>query len=277
MKSIEVFHADDTRTRGAGGGGPTSDVEELLCFLRGLDAAAYAVSVHSRRTEPTDFAERKLGDAQLPFVAIEGQPVCVGACPTPQEISDLLRLGCEGVTEDLTCCQEVWCCGNLIRAAPPAVDAGEPKPNRAPSGRRKQTVLFICRYNTCRSQMAEAFLRQEAGDRFEVFSCGLESRPVHRLTIAVLQEIGLDIRQQESKECGRFLGRLSVNYAIFVCHVHEDQCPKIFPFAMNHVRWPFQDPTTAPGTEDEQLAVFRRVRDEIRDRILAWLVALPVE
>jgi len=135
----------------------------------------------------------------------------------------------------------------------------------------KPVVLFICRHNTCRSQMAEAILRHEAGDRFDVFSCGLESRPVHRFTVEVMKEIGLDISQQKSKNVNVYLGKLSVNYAVFVCHVEEDQCPKLFPFALQYLRWPFQDPTTATGTDEEQLAVFRRVRDEIRGKIREWL------
>ena len=123
--------------------------------------------------------------------------------------------------------------------------------------------------------MAEAILRHEAGDRFDVYSCGLESRPVHRLTVAVMQEIGLDISQQQSKDVGRFLGKFRANFAVFVCDVEEKQCPRIFPFARQYLRWPFQDPTTAPGTDEEQLAVFRRVRDEIRDKIRDWLRTLP--
>jgi len=147
----------------------------------------------------------------------------------------------------------------------------EKTPQPSQPNKEKPIVLFICRHNTCRSQMAEAILRHEAGDRFEVFSCGLESRPVHRFTVEVMKEIGLDISQQKSKDFRPYLGQLSVSFAIFVCHMDEDQCPKLFPFALQHLRWPFQDPTTVAGTDEEQLAVFRRVRDEIRDKIREWL------
>ena len=126
----------------------------------------------------------------------------------------------------------------------PSREAVQTGISHSSGGEPKPIVLFICRHNTCRSQMAEAILRHEAGDRFDVYSCGLESRPVHRLTVAVMQEIGLDISQQQSKDVGRFLGKFRANFAVFVCDVDEEQCPHIFPFALHHLRWPFQDPTT---------------------------------
>ena len=163
------------------------------------------------------------------------------------------------------------------RVKQPSREAVKPGTGHSSGGEPKPIVLFICRHNTCRSQMAEAILRHEAGDRFEVHSCGLEPHPMHRLTVAVMQEVGLDISQQQSKDVGRFLGRFSVQFAIFVCRVEEDQCPRIYPFALQHLCWPFQDPTTVTGTEEEQLVVFRRVRDEIQGKIREWLGPLPTE
>ena len=85
----------------------------------------------------------------------------------------------------------------------------------------------------------------------------------------------MDISHQQSKGVTQFMGHMRLNYAIFVCHVDENQCPKIFPFTLQYLRWPFQDPTTVSGTEEEQLVVFRRVRDEIRAAIRDWLASLP--
>ena len=82
----------------------------------------------------------------------------------------------------------------------------------------KQNVLFLCTGNSCRSQMAEGFLRKYAGDRFEVFSAGLDPKPIHQLAIQVMDEVGVDIAEQQSKGVDTVLGKQSFTHAIFVCH-----------------------------------------------------------
>jgi len=122
-------------------------------------------------------------------------------------------------------------------------------------------VLFLCTGNSCRSQMAEGFLRQLAGDRFEVFSAGTKPVGVNPDAIAVMKEIGVDISQQSSKGVAGLVGSY-FPYVITVCDKAKESCP-IFPGVYQRLHWSFEDPASARGTEEERLAVFRRVRDEI--------------
>lgn len=135
-------------------------------------------------------------------------------------------------------------------------------------------VLFLCTGNSARSQMAEALLRQLAGDRFEVYSAGLEPKGVHPLTRQVLAEIGIDSRDQTSKDLAQFLGRVHFGYVITVCANAEARCP-IFPGVGVRLHWPFDDPAAAEGSNEERLAVFRRVRDEIEAQVRTWLATNP--
>ncbi len=138
----------------------------------------------------------------------------------------------------------------------------------------KTRVLFLCTGNSARSQMAEAFLRQYAGDRFEVYSAGLEPKGIHPFTRQVLAEVGLDISGQTSKDLGQFLGKVHFGYLITVCANAEQRCP-VFPGLGTRLYWPFDDPTVIGGSEAERLAAFRRVRDEIATRIQAWIQTNP--
>ena len=137
----------------------------------------------------------------------------------------------------------------------------------------KQIVLFLCSGNSCRSQMAEAFLRHEAGDRFEAASAGLEPKPIHPLTLQVLQEAGISTKGLHSKGLEEFLGHVATNYVIFVCDKAHQACPRIYPFALQSLYWPFEDPAAFQGTPEEQLARFRAVRDQIHDQINRWRAA----
>ena len=133
----------------------------------------------------------------------------------------------------------------------------------------KPTVLILCTGNSCRSHLAEGLLRSMAGDLFEVHSAG--SKPVgyvHPLAIRVMQEIGIDISGHRSKSMNEFL-HTPVETVITVCGGADQACP-IFPGQVNRHHWPFDDPAHATGTEAEKLAVFRRVRDEIRRRFEAY-------
>jgi arsenate reductase len=127
----------------------------------------------------------------------------------------------------------------------------------------KPTVLILCTGNSCRSHMAEGILQQAAGDLMEVHSAG--SKPagyVHPLAIKVLAEIGIDISSHTSKHMNEFLNR-PITTVITVCGNADQACP-MFPGQVNRYHWGFDDPAHATGTEEEVLAVFRRVRDEIK-------------
>ena len=129
----------------------------------------------------------------------------------------------------------------------------------------KPLVLILCTGNSCRSHLAEGFLRQFAGDVLEVASAG--SRPagyVHPLAIQVMREAGVDISAHTSKHMDEFLTR-RVETVITVCGNADQACP-LFPGQVNRHHWPFEDPAHATGTDEEKLAVFRRVRDEIKAR-----------
>ena len=137
--------------------------------------------------------------------------------------------------------------------------------------RPKTKVLFVCKHNSARSQMAEAFLRHYAGDRFEVYSAGLEPAKVHPLAVRVMQEIGIDISHHKSEPISYYLGRLKVGYAVVVCHIDEEAYPSLYPFTRNLWHWPFEDPASFEGGEEERLAKFREIRDLIGRRGRAWV------
>ena len=132
-------------------------------------------------------------------------------------------------------------------------------------------VLILCTGNSCRSHLAEGILRAAVGDSLEVASAG--SKPagyVHPLAIRAMQEIGIDISQHRSKHLSEFLEQ-KVETVITVCGNADQACP-MFPGQVNRYHWGFDDPAHATGTEDEQFAVFRRVRDEIRRVFEAYAV-----
>jgi arsenate reductase (thioredoxin) len=134
----------------------------------------------------------------------------------------------------------------------------------------KVKVLFLCTGNSARSQMAEAFLRTYAGDRFEVFSAGLEPQDIHPLTRKVMEEIDFDLSGQYSRDVVEFLGHAHFGYVITVCAQAESRCP-IFPGASIRLHWPFEDPAAFQGTEEQKLNKFREIRDQIRLQIESWL------
>lgn len=133
----------------------------------------------------------------------------------------------------------------------------------------KPTVLILCTGNSCRSHLAEGILRSVAGDFLNVVSAG--SKPagyVHPLAIVAMREIGIDLAGHSSKHMNTFLDQ-PVETVITVCGNADQACP-IFPGQLNRHHWPFEDPAHATGTEEEQLAVFRRVRNEIRRTFTAY-------
>ncbi|MFM9032042.1 MAG: arsenate reductase ArsC [Opitutaceae bacterium] len=133
----------------------------------------------------------------------------------------------------------------------------------------KPLVLILCTGNSCRSHLAEGILRQVAGNLIEVASAG--SKPagyVHPLAIRALGEIGIDISAHTSKHLDAFTAR-PVETVITVCGNADQVCP-VFPGQLNRHHWPFDDPAHATGSEEEKMAVFRRVRDEIRRVFTAY-------
>lgn len=127
----------------------------------------------------------------------------------------------------------------------------------------RPAVLILCTGNSCRSHLAEGILRAAAGDLLDVQSAG--SNPagyVHPLAVRAMAEIGIDLSAHRSKHMNDFLGT-PIETVITVCGKADQACP-VFPGQVNRHHWPFDDPAHATGTEAEQLAVFRRVRDEIR-------------
>ena len=136
----------------------------------------------------------------------------------------------------------------------------------------KKRVLFLCTGNSARSQMAEAFLRQYAGENFEAFSAGLEPKGVNPLTNRVMSEVGIDISSQKSKSVSEYLGKVFIQTLITVCDNAEKNCPTSWPGIVNKLHWSFEDPAAFIGTEDEKLSKFREVRDQIDQKIQTWVV-----
>jgi len=136
----------------------------------------------------------------------------------------------------------------------------------------KQRVLFLCTGNSARSQMAEAFLRSYADDRFEVHSAGVEPKG-HILpdVLTVMKESGLDISDQRSKSVSEYLGKTHFAHVITVCGDAEENCPAVFLNMGNHEHWPFDDPAKFEGSDFERLNFTRGVRDQIATRIREWL------
>lgn len=139
-------------------------------------------------------------------------------------------------------------------------------------GRKRPQVLFLCTHNTARSQMAEALLRRHTGDRFEVYSAGYEPTDINPFTRQVMAEVGLDLGGQYAKGVKEYLGKINFAYVIIVCDRAEKTCPTAFPsISRQRLFWPFEDPVAFKGTDEEKLAKFREIRDQIDQRIRQWL------
>ena len=130
---------------------------------------------------------------------------------------------------------------------------------------RKISVLILCTGNSARSQMAEGLLRHDAGATFEVASAGVAPSHVRPEAIAVMSELSIDISMHRSKSVDEFTGQ-EFDYVITVCDNANEQCP-VFPGTTTRIHWSFEDPAAAQGDEPQRLSLFRRVRDEIRERL----------
>lgn len=133
----------------------------------------------------------------------------------------------------------------------------------------RQRVLILCTGNSARSQMAEGLLRNEAGGRFEVFSAGTHPGPLRPEAVAVMREIGIDISGHRAKSVEEFVNQ-PFDYVITVCDNARETCP-VFPSTARMLHWPFDDPAAVTGPEQQRLAAFRTIRDQIHRRIKAFL------
>lgn len=125
----------------------------------------------------------------------------------------------------------------------------------------------MCVTNSCRSQMAEGFLKAMGGGRFDVFSAGAEATSVHPLAIRVMAEWGIDISGQRSKSVAEFTGQ-KFDFAITLCGENSRTvCPVFLGKVEQRMHWDFFDPAEAQGTEGQRLKIFREVRDRIRSKI----------
>lgn len=138
--------------------------------------------------------------------------------------------------------------------------------------RKKIKVLFVCVHNSARSQMAEAFLNQLAGDRFEAQSAGLEPGVLNPLAVEVMREAGLDISAKQTKGVFDFYKRGAIfNYVITVCdEASAERCP-IFPGITKRLHWSFADPAALPGSWEEKIEAASLIRDEIRQSVLTFI------
>ena len=143
-------------------------------------------------------------------------------------------------------------------------------------GKQGTGVLVLCTGNSCRSQITEAFLRQQVGDRYEVYSAGTEpASEIHPRVYTVMAEKGLDLAGQQPRDYREFLGRIPVHTVIIVCGGAAESCPAVWPGVMERLLWPTDDPAAFEGDEEETLAEFRRVRDELEGRVLEFVASLP--
>lgn len=129
----------------------------------------------------------------------------------------------------------------------------------------KQKILFLCTHNSARSQMAEGLMRNLYGDKFEVFSAGTEPSRVNPFAIESMNELGIDISSHKSKSTNCFEGT-NMDYVVTVCDNAREACP-MFPSTQKNIHKGFRDPSQFRGKDEEILAGFREVRDEIR----SWL------
>ena len=132
----------------------------------------------------------------------------------------------------------------------------------------KKRVLFICTNNSCRSQMAEGIVNYELGDKIEAYSAGTTPTSVNPRAIQSMAEIGIDISGHRSKVMDEFAGQ-HFDYVITLCDSANEQCPLFFG-GVKKIHMGFDDPAAATGSEEEIMAAFRRVRDEIKTRLLEF-------
>jgi arsenate reductase len=135
----------------------------------------------------------------------------------------------------------------------------------------KTKVIFLCTHNSARSQIAEAFLRRDAGDHFEVYSAGYEPQLINPYAVKVMKEIGYDLADQYPKKLEQYLGTVHFGVVVTVCKKAEEHCPTI-PGVAKRLDWSVEDPAAFEGSEEAKLAKFRAVRDQIDAQVKKWLM-----
>jgi len=135
-----------------------------------------------------------------------------------------------------------------------------------PLSMEKKKILFICTHNSARSQMAEGFVNKFFSENYEAYSAGTKVAFVRPYAIKVMQEIGVDISKHRSKHLRMFYGK-DFDLVVTVCDNAKKICP-VFPGAKRMKHQSFEDPSSANGTEEEKIKVYRKVRDQIK----IWLV-----
>ena len=134
---------------------------------------------------------------------------------------------------------------------------------------QKTRILVLCTGNSARSQMGEGLFRDEGGGGYEVSSAGTKPSQVRPEAIAVMREIGIDISGNRSKSVDEFAGQ-AFDFVVTVCDSARDNYP-VFPGATKRIHWSLEDPAAVEGPEDERLAAFRRIRDQLRERVKAFV------
>ena len=140
---------------------------------------------------------------------------------------------------------------------------------------KKLKVLFVCIHNSARSQMAEAFLKELGGDRFEARSAGIEPGVLNPLVVQVMKEIGIDISGNQVNDVFDFFKKgITFSYAITVCdEANAERCP-IFPGHTTRIHWGFPDPSAVLGSDEEKLRAIRKIRDDIKAKVESWIPTL---
>jgi arsenate reductase len=134
---------------------------------------------------------------------------------------------------------------------------------------KKTRILVLCTGNSARSQMGEGLFREEGGAGYEVSSAGTRPSSVRPEAIAVMREVGIDISTHRSKSIDEFAGQ-SFDFLVTVCDSARDTCP-VFPGAAVRLHWSLEDPAAVVGTEEERLAAFRPIRDQLRERVTTFV------
>ena len=139
----------------------------------------------------------------------------------------------------------------------------------------KKKVLFVCVHNSARSQMAEAFLKQLAGDRFEVESAGLEPGKLNPIVVEVMKEVGIDISQNKTKSVFDFFKQgKQYDYVVTVCDESQSGACPVFPGKGERLHWGFADPSQFKGSWEDKVKQTREVRKQIEAKIKEWINSL---
>ncbi|MGM0443619.1 MAG: ArsR family transcriptional regulator [Fibrobacterota bacterium] len=205
------------------------------------------VNQHLKALKEAGWIETTLKDTGRPHYCLRTEVV-------KQSIAPLSK-----ITKDLLATREIAC--------------GNPAP-------KEEALLFLCTGNSCRSQMAEAFFNTLSGDLpFRAYSAGTSpADEIHPLAVKVMEEKGIPLDGLYPKSSRSFLGKLNISLVIFVCSTAEKDCPYLFPFARRRIQMPFEDPAKAKGSPKEREQVFRRVRDQIEEKVKLLLEELtPVK